>query len=183
MEKIVKKNLQQFRDFVARTFKEECLIPTDLEEFKSGLTTDTTDGSLCYAKQFGEGEEDIAMIFLYPTYCQIPMRYRDTMANEGVTNMNMAILDYQEMLIKNDLINNIDELQEMHIYMGLRFDNSILSIGQYLFNPDVSRHPGRFGARAEIAQYIEKYNEVNSMVVDKIKSFTKNNQPQFGEDE
>ena len=183
MEKLVRNNLQEMRDFVARTFKEECGIPTDLEEFKGSLTTETTDGSLCYAKQFGEGEDDVAMIFFYPTYCQVPMRYRDNMANDGVTNMNMAILDYQEMLIKNDLINDFDELQEMHIYMGLRFDNSILSIGQYLFNKDNFNGNGKSDARAEIASYIERYNEVNALVVEKIKSFTKNNQPQFGEDE
>lgn len=183
MENLVNNNLQEMRDFVARTFKEECQIPTDLEEFKSGLTTETTDGSLCYAKQFGEGEDEVAMIFFYPTYCQVPMRYRDNMAIEGLTNMNMAILDYQEMLIKNNMIEDYDELQEMHIYMGLRFDNSVLSIGQYLFNQDNFRGDDKSDARKEIANYIEKYNEVNDLVVQKIKTFKQDNYAEAGEEE
>ena len=86
-------------DFVVNAFVDGA-VPTNKEEFKKCFSNETTDGSICFANKFGKAENDVAMLFFYPTMCMIPPKYQKNMRDRCEVKMTLLQLDYQAMIAK-----------------------------------------------------------------------------------
>ena len=74
-KKLLNLQIDNMYIFVKVVFKDG-LVPQTREKFIASLSTETTDGSLCMAYDFGDREKDeTAMIFFYPQECAVPPKY------------------------------------------------------------------------------------------------------------
>ena len=109
-------------NFIHNAFKEGA-VPNDLNTFRKCFNDNTTDGSLCFAYDFGTGKDDTAMLFFYPYFCAVPQRYHKNLRNQDYCNINMLVLDYQFELAK--IVADVDYLHELKQQAGIRYTNSM----------------------------------------------------------
>ncbi|MBE7075506.1 MAG: hypothetical protein E7375_00355 [Clostridiales bacterium] len=167
----------ELHEFVKKAFKEGT-VPSNVEDFKECLNCDTTDGSPCFARQFGEGEDDAVMLFFYPHYCAVPPRYHKNIRNQGFCNVSSLVLEYQLFLAEHS--NNIQYLQTLHDVVEQRFSANLAAIEHELsrhfsgprFEEDrideITKNRGANALEDDINAYLEKYNRVLAYVDSKI---------------
>ena len=161
-DRIFKNNMDAVQQFVINAFEDRCGIPKDLEEFKRGFTNETTDGSLCYVHQFGEGENDVAMVFFYPEFCLVPERYRDNLKFKDSIAMDLVELNYQRMLIDNATIEDRDALQSLNVHIEVR---STMVAYRVMRSRPLYEHVLMW------TEYADKYNSVSRKMRKKLSEF------------
>lgn len=167
----------ELHKFVKNAFKDRT-VPEDLEEFKACFSCDTTDGSPCFAKEFGEGEDDAVMLFFYPFHCAVPPRYHKNLRDERLCNVCNLVLDYQSFLAKHS--NNLHYLESLRDVIEQRHEINVAAI-----EFDLSRHfscsrmeedhidenlkaRGESALEEDLIAYTKKFEETKAFVDDKI---------------
>jgi len=179
-----KKN--EFYEFIKNTFKEGT-VPQTQEEFEACFSNNTTDGSICFANQFGKGEDDAVMLFFYPTFCAVPPRYNKNLRNQEECNLGLVVLDYQKLIAKHT--NKVSYLETLKEDMERRRDGSFLMFDiqrnrSFRMGPDVECTSEK-QTRKEIAKSYErlfsKQKEVMSFVEERIATLKDESEYDFSE--
>lgn len=171
-------------DFIKNAFRDGT-VPTDKEEFMACFSTETSDGSLCFARQFGEGEDDAVMLFFHPFQCLVPPRYQKHLKEDGPFAMRLLVLEYQKLLAsKTDSQAYLSQLAEE---MEMTFDINRDSLGAVVYQRfKDSLFEGKEETPTQIAnevakgfaKYQLKYEEVKAYVDGKVGDFTSNPEKQ-----
>lgn len=148
--------------FLLDTFKNGT-VPKDIKEFRKCFANNTTDGSLCFANQFGKGEDDASMMFFYPYHCQIPPKYNKNLKNQEYCNISLVVLEYQLHLAK--VAGDVEYLKELRQQVKIRHSNTLTFMRYDLFkythlpveDEDLEEFYRGF-SQAEIKESIEKYS-------------------------
>ena len=160
--------------FVSRAFKDGC-VPQDSKAFFNCFSTETTDGSLCFANQFGKGENDVAMLFFYPTFCAVPIKYRKNLRNGEYCNISLLILEYQRMIAEKT--NSVELLQAIKHHAARRITDVELhlnfAICYYEEGEEGLMQKSKLDAevdrrRGSLAHYKEQYKTLISFIDEKI---------------
>jgi len=91
--------IENMYEFTKKVFKEGC-CPKSVEEFKQSLSTETTDGSLCMAYDFGDREKgETTMLFFYPAQCIVPVPYQKYIKEKyinsrGGQDLNLEYIEF-----------------------------------------------------------------------------------------
>ena len=110
MNLIKKVKETELYEFIKKAFKDGA-IPSDMNEFQKCFSHETTDESLCFAYQFGKGEDDASMLFFYPCFCAVPPRYHKNLRNQEYCNIHLLILEYQQIFASK--IDDVEYLKEL----------------------------------------------------------------------
>ena len=171
----------EFFEFIKNTFKEGT-VPEDPEEFMACFSNNTTDGSLCFAYQFGKGEDDAVMLFFYPTFCAVPPRYNKNMRRQEECNVGLTNLEYQSLIIKHaDKLPYLEVLKED---IERRKDGAFLSMDLYR-EQCIKRGPWDCEEVNKIVEsyknLFSKFDEVEKAIEEKIATFSSESEYDFEE--
>ena len=109
-KKLLNLQIDNMYTFVKAVFKDG-LSPRTREEFVASLSTETTDGSLCMAYDFGDREKDeTAMIFFYPQECAVPPKYHKHLKDKYNAPWGIEFLN-NDYLRMSSATSNIIEFQ------------------------------------------------------------------------
>lgn len=108
--------------FLLHAFKEGT-VPKDIQKFRNCFNDNTTDGSLCFANQFGRGEDDASMLFFYPFHCAVPPRYNKNLRNQEYCNVGLLVLEYQYQLAK--VAGDVEYLRALREQIEIRHSNTL----------------------------------------------------------
>ena len=173
-------------EFIKETFKEGT-VPQSKEEFEACFSDNTTDGSLCFANQFGKGEDDAVMLFFYPTFCAIPPRYNKNLRNQEECSVGLVVLEYQKLLASHT--DNLSHLELLKEEIDRRQNMAFLSFDFYRersfrmfsFNEEGK---GRESLKETVESYkrlISKNSEVSAFVGERMSALKNQSEYDFSE--
>lgn len=150
----------EFYEFIKNTFKEGT-VPQDEDDFMACFSNNTTDGSLCFANQFGKGEDDAVMLFFYPTFCAVPPRYNKNLRNQEECNIGLVVLEYQKLIAKHT--NKLSYLEVLKEDMERRNDGSRLMMEFHMERIFRQRHfDGEVNAEKSPEEIVKSYQNLSS---------------------
>lgn len=176
-------------EFILNAFKDGT-VPLDKDKFEGCFNYNTTDDSLCFANQFGEGRQDVAMLFFYPFFCAVPQIYRKNLRNQEYCNFELLDLEYQFQFAKisEDLVYLKALREEVEIRHGnnlafIQYDvykNSHFPVEDDEFEEECGQNVGEM--KQSIAKYSAKLKKLIKYLDHKIfaiasKSQGQNQQP------
>lgn len=189
MKDLVAKNFfkkNELYEFIKETFKEGT-VPQSKEEFEACFSDNTTDGSLCFANQFGKGEDDAVMLFFYPTFCAIPPRYNKNLRNQEECSVGLVVAEYQKLLAAHT--DNLSHLELLKEEIDRRQNMAFLSFDfhrdknfrMFSFNEE---DKGREALKETVESYkrlISKHSEVRAFVDERMSALKNQSEYDFSE--
>ena len=171
MNEIIQKDeafLQEMHNFTKQAFGDG-MVPESFEGFKLCLNNETTDGSPCFAYNFGKGENQTAMLFYYPFHCAVPARYQKNLRRGSFNRISLLNLDYQQMMAK--MVNNIEYLTQLLYYMEdslehVRFSTEMHLSGVFSYSKERTSEEWLSDAGVYKQKYDEIVAEINAKIAE-----------------